>query len=367
MRHTFGWLCLCCLIAGLPAGPATALPLERLQLPDGYRISLAARLDNARQLALAPDGTLFVGSRRAGNVYRLRDRDGDGQYEQVERLLSRLELPSGIAFHDGKLYIAALSRILRLDDPLAEQPARPVVLTDRLPDATHHGWKYLKVGPDNQLYFNIGAPCNVCLSKDPRFATLVRMPLSGGKVELVALGVRNSVGFDWHPQDGALWFTDNGRDWLGDDQPADELNRLDRLGQHFGFPYLHGDGLADPDYGSRNPYRNSQPPVLALGAHVAPLGMVFSQAAPWAAPDETSLLIAQHGSWNRSEKVGYRVIKVRLKGNQVLEKSVLVDGWLRADSYWGRPVDLLFDRDGSLLISDDYADAIYRLSPPTTP
>jgi len=349
----------------LIASSALALPMDRLRFPPGFKLEQVAQVDNARQLALAPDGTLFVGSYRAGKVYRLA-ATADG-YAQPQVIIDDLPLPSGITFHQGALYIAALNRILRLDNPLSAQPATPVILTDQLPQKKQHGWKYLKVGPDQQLYFNIGAPCNSCLSDNPLFATLARMPLSGGPVEVIAQGVRNSVGFGWHPADQALWFTDNGRDWLGDNSPDDELNRLAQPGQHFGFPYRHARTVIDPQY-KQFPAPDSQPPVALLGAHVAPLGMAFSQQPPWAEPGETALFIAQHGSWNRTEKVGYEVIRVRLKGNKVIAQESFIKGWLRHGSYWGRPVDVMFTKDkegadSSLLISDDYGDAIYQMTP----
>lgn len=337
-----------------------ALPIQQLRFPPGFKIERIATVENARQISQAPDGTLFAGSRNAGKIYRLR-KDAQGQY-QVETLISGLAMPSGVAFHDDTLYVAALNRILRLEQPLQDKPGSWQKVTDYLPDREHHGWKYLKVGPDGQLYFNIGAPCNACLSENPRYATLTRLTLDGSQLEVIAEGVRNSVGFDWHPDDLALWFTDNGRDWLGDDQPDDELNRLSSPGQHFGFPYLHGNNLPDPHFGTLAP-PPSETPAALLGAHVAPLGMAFTQQQPWAAPGETSLFIAQHGSWNRSKKVGYRVVKVRLEGNRVLSVEPFIYGWLQGQSYWGRPVDVLFDSDNNLLISDDYGDAIYRLSP----
>lgn len=349
----------------LLASTALALPMDRLRFPPGFKLEQVARVDNARQLAQAPDGTLFVGSYRAGKVYRLA-ATAQG-YAAPQVILNALSLPTGVAFHQGALYIAALNRIVRLDNPQALQPSALVTLTDQLPKKKQHGWKYLKVGPDQQLYFNIGAPCNSCLSENPLFASLARMPLAGGPVEVIAQGVRNSVGFGWHPDDQALWFTDNGRDWLGDDSPDDELNRLAQPSQHFGFPYQHGDSLADPQYGQQ-PAPASQPPMALLGAHVAPLGMAFSQQPPWAEPGETALFIAQHGSWNRTEKVGYEVIRVRLKGNKVVAQESFIKGWLRHGSYWGRPVDVMFTQDeegadSSLLISDDYGDAIYQMTP----
>lgn len=356
-------IALSAVVSLLVAAPVQALPLERLQLEPGYQIQLAAKVKNARQMALAEDGTLFVGSRREGKVYRLRDLNQDGYYEQRHVVGLNLDMPTGIAYHQGKLYIAALNQILRLDNPLTKQTGPLRVLTNTLPTARHHGWKYLKVGPDQQLYFNVGAPCNVCLEEDPRFATLMRMPLSGGSPEIIAQGVRNSVGFDWHPNDSALWFTDNGRDWLGDDQPDDEVNRLARIGQHFGFPFVHGQAAADPDYADRKPPQlDTEAPILGLQAHTAPLGMTFSQDKRWAKANTTSLFIAQHGSWNRSEKVGYQILKVRLQGNEVIDAKPFIRGWLNHGSSWGRPVDVLFSTDGSLLISDDYAHAVYRVT-----
>ncbi|MCV6605532.1 MAG: PQQ-dependent sugar dehydrogenase, partial [Porticoccaceae bacterium] len=317
---------------------------QQLRFPPGFKLEQVARVENARQMSLAPDGSLFVGSRQAGKVYRLRDDNGDGHYEQQQLIMQKLQMPSGIAFHQGALYIADLNRILKLDNALADTPGPQTLLSDHLPDKQHHGWKYLKVGADNRLYFNIGAPCNVCLREDPRFATLARMPLKGGSIEVIARGVRNSVGFAWHPQDGALWFTDNGRDWMGDDRPDDELNRLDRVGQHFGFPYIHGDNLPDPQF-SQLPVPEHSAPRALLGPHVAALGMTFSQQPPWAEKGETSAFIALHGSWNRSEKVGYQVLKVRLKGNEVISIRPFIYGWLQGQRHSGRPVDVLFDYD----------------------
>ncbi|MCV6587704.1 MAG: PQQ-dependent sugar dehydrogenase [Marinobacterium sp.] len=361
MRHTLSLLMLSAtLTTTTPVFSQSGL-MQQLRFPPGFKLEQVARVENARQMSLAADGSLFVGSRQAGKVYRLRDPDNDGHYEQQQVLLKGLAMPSGIAFHQGALYIADLNRILKLDNALAAQPGPQLLLSDQLPDKKHHGWKYLKVGADRQLYFNIGAPCNVCLREDPRFATLARIPLNGGTVEVIARGVRNSVGFAWHPGDGALWFTDNGRDWLGDDRPDDELNRLTQTGQHFGFPYIHGDNLPDPQF-SQLPVPEHSPPRALLGPHVAALGMTFSQQPPWAEPGETSAFIALHGSWNRSEKVGYQVLKVRLKDNEVISIRPFIYGWLQGQRHSGRPVDVLFDGN-SLLISDDHGDAIYRLTP----
>ena len=350
------------LLLSLMPFTATALPLKQLQLPAGYEISIAARADNARQMALGKPGTLFVGSRGEGKVYRLRDNDGDGVYEQRETLLHRLKMPTGIAYRDGDLYIAAVNRILLVRDAdlITVLPTKTELITDDLPGIFHHGWKYLKFGPDGELYFNIGAPCNTCLSEDPRFASLIRLNMETREQSIVARGVRNSVGFTWHPENNQLWFTDNGRDHMGDDLPDDELNRLSTEGQHFGYPFVHAENVTDPDFYENQPLSDFQTPALELGAHVAPLGLTFYTGDQFPEADTDTLFIAEHGSWNRSSKVGYRIIRVDTSA-QPPEQAVFIEGWLRGQSAWGRPVDVIVDRDGSLLISDDQADAVYRI------
>lgn len=351
------------LLFSLPLAAVADRPLERLRLPDGYTLSVVAEVDNARQIALGEPGTLFVGSRRAGKVYRLRDNDGDGTYEQQEILLKRLNMPSGIAYREGNLYIAAVNQILRITDAdiLTQLPATAELITDDLPDIKHHGWKYLKFGPDGDLYFNLGAPCNICLSDDPRFASILKLNLQTTQQTIVAHGVRNSVGFTWHPTSQQLWFTDNGRDHLGDDQPADELNRLSAPGQHFGYPFVHAGDVPDPELHQGQSLTDFQSPALKLGAHVAPLGLSFYTGDQFPDANQNSLFIAEHGSWNRSSKVGYRVLQVDTSTAPVTYK-VFIDGWLQGESAWGRPVDIVTDRDGSLLISDDRAGLIYRVS-----
>lgn len=354
---------LCTVFGLLLSLPVYALPLEQLKLAEGYQISVAAKAKNARQMALGDAGTLFVGSRREGKVYRLRDTDGDGIYEQRETLLSQLKMPSGIAYRNGTLYIAAVNRILRVTDAatIKSLPASAELITDNLPDISHHGWKYLKFGPDGDLYFNLGAPCNICLSKNPRFASILKLNLQTAEQTVVAQGVRNAVGFAWHPRSNELWFTDNGRDHLGDDQPDDELNRLTEPGQHFGYPYIHAGDIPDPKLYQDQSFTDFRPPELKLGAHVAPLGLSFYTGDQFPDADQNTLFIAEHGSWNRSSKVGYRVLQVDTSTSPVTSK-VFIDGWLQGESAWGRPVDIITDRDGSLLISDDKAGAIYRVS-----
>lgn len=349
-----------------PVSQATDLPLEQLQLPADYQIEVAARVDNARQLALAGKShgqrILFVGSRRAGKVVALKDSNRDGRYDQQYLIARGLDLPSGVTVRGQDLYVAALDKIWRYPNIVSrlENPPKPELVTDNLPDDTHHGWKYLRFGPDGWLYLNIGAPCNICLSRDPRFASIIRLNPQTGEQQIVAAGVRNSVGFTWHPRDTSLWFTDNGRDHMGDDIPDDELNRLSQPGEHFGYPFIHANGIKDPRYGrqAQGPYTA---PMLGLGAHVAPLGLSFYTGNQFPDATHNTLFIAEHGSWNRSLKVGYKVTRVDTRDGKVVGHQTFISGWLRGQRHWGRPVDVITDHDGSLLISDDYAGAIYRV------
>lgn len=346
---------------------ARDLPLDRLQLPAGFQIDQVAAVENARQMARmdAPDGQgiLFVGSRRVGKVVALRDNNGDGYYEQQYLIARGLDLPTGVAVRGNDLYVAEVDKIWRYPDlaKRLENPPAPQLVTDQLPDESHHGWKYLKFGPDGWLYFNIGAPCNICLSDDRRFASILRLNVDNGEQQIVAEGVRNSVGFTWHPVDKSLWFTDNGRDHMGDDLPDDELNRTTQTGLHFGYPYVHADGVTDPRFGGLAS-GNYQPPKLGLGAHVAPLGLTFYRGQQFPKATENTLFIAEHGSWNRSLKVGYQVTRVETRDGEVIGHEPFITGWLQGQRHWGRPVDVLTDHDGSLLISDDYAGAIYRVT-----
>jgi glucose/arabinose dehydrogenase len=351
-----------CGAASTPADPS--LPLDTLRLAPGFAIEVFARAPGARSLALGPPGVVFVGTRGEGVVHALLDRDGDGRAETVREVASGLDTPNGVAFHRGALYVAERSRIVRLDGVAAwlegkgERPRRSVVY-DRLPRERGHDWKVLRAGPDGKLYVPVGAPCNVCLREDP-FATIARLDPDGRNFEVVARGVRNSVGVDWHPRTRELWFTDNGRDMLGDDVPADELNRLSQPGQHFGFPYCHEGRVADPRYGSRAPCSDFVAPVHRFGAHVAALGMRFAAGPRVPAALRGRIVVAQHGSWNRSTPVGYRVVVVDPEGEA--RETVLAEGWLRGRAAWGRPVDVEFLPDGSLLVSDDEAGVVYRIA-----
>ncbi len=367
--HRLGTAVLALATSACAAKSAPQVQLDTLVLPPGFRISTyATGVTDARELALGAKGTVFVGSRDAGKVYALTDTDGDGRADKVRTIASGLQLPSGIAFRDGDLYVGAVSRILvlrgiedRLDDP-----PKPEVITDKLPDKVHHGWKFIAFGPDGRLYVPVGAPCNVC-AEDEDFAKILSMKPDGSDWRGEAFGVRNTVGFDWQPGTGELWFTDNGRDLLGDDLPSDELNRLSRRGGHFGFPYCHQGDTPDPEFASGRSCSEFTPPVLNLGAHVAAIGMRFYTGAMFPAEYRNAAIIAEHGSWNRTKKSGYRVVAVELDGATVKKQQVLVDGFQRDEVAHGRPSDVLVMPDGALLVADDYAGAVYRLTyAPTT-
>ncbi len=340
-------------------------PLAAIKLPPGFKIELFARdVPNARSLALGEDGTVYVGSHKEGKVYALRDEDRDGVAERRYVIAKNLTLPNGVAVYQGDLYVAEVSRILRFKaiGKHLEAPPKPEVVTDALPSDLHHGWKYLRVGPDGKLYFNVGAPCNVCLSENEIYATLVRMDPDGKNLEIFARGVRNSVGFDWHPVTKTLWFTDNGRDWLGDDRPPDELNHAPKAGLHFGFPYCHAGDIPDPEYGEETECKEFTPPAWKFGAHVAAIGMHFYTGTQFPAEYQEQLFVAQHGSWNRSKPVGYRVVWLEFKNGKPVAEHVFAEGWLQPDGkVLGRPVDVLELKDGSLLVSDDQRGVIYRI------
>ncbi len=343
---------------------AQAIDLADLTLPPGFRIELYAdSVPNARQMARGDDGVLYVGTRSAGAVYAVIDADGDYRAEAVKRIAGGLNMPSGVAWRDGSLYVAEVQRVLRFDDigRRLDDPPSPVIVADDLPDDRHHGWKAIDFGPDGFLYVPVGAPCNVCL-RDPPYATIQRMRADGSQRETWVRGVRNSVGFAWHPATGEMWFTDNGRDMLGDDVPSCELNRVTQQGQHFGFPYVHGGDVPDPDFVAPADAPDFVAPAVKLGAHVAPLGVLFYTGTQFPAAYRGSLLVAEHGSWNRSEPVGYRLVHVSLNGSDVVRHEIFASGWLRDGQVSGRPVDLEQLPDGSVLVSDDDAGAIYRIS-----
>jgi glucose/arabinose dehydrogenase len=348
----------------VPVTAQSTLPLERIRLPPGFVIELVARAPSARAMSWGTQGTLFVGSTN-GNVYAITlPRPGTDDAARVRTIASGLRDPGGVAFRDGALYVSAVSRILRFDDieRRLDAPPAPVVVTDSLPSDGHHGRRFIAFGPDGKLYVPVGAPCNICEPDPEKYTIITRMNPDGSGREIVARGVRNSVGFDWHPRTKELWFTDNGRDWLGDDSPPCELNRVERPGQHFGYPFCHGGTIADPEFGRVASCSGFVAPAQNLGPHVAPLGMRFYTGTRFPAAYRNQVFIAEHGSWNRSEKIGYRITVVRLDENgKAIAYEPFAEGWLQGQRAWGRPADVLVAPDGSLLVSDDAAGAIYRI------
>ena len=354
------------LVSGLFADAihAGSLPLETIKLLPGFEITVYAdHVPNARGMVLGERGIVFVGSRSRGEVYAVVDKDGDHRADGVYTIARGLDMPVGVAYKDRSLFVSSLDRIVRFDNIEAHltDPPAPVVVTDSLPKETQHGWKYLAFGPDGKLYVAVGAPCNVC-ELDPRHGLIARLNADGTGYEVVARGVRNSVGFDWDPKSRDLWFTDNGRDWLGDDQPPDELNHASGIGMHFGFPYCHGGTIRDPDFGATRRCSEFTPPALPLGPHVAALGMRFYTGKMFPREYAGQILIAEHGSWNRSKKIGYRITLVSQDHDGRLRYSVFAEGWLQGEEAWGRPVDVLVMPDGALLVSDDAAGVIYRIA-----
>lgn len=342
------------------------LPLESIVLPKGFAIDIyAENVKNARSLCFSPDGTLFISTRSEGKVYAVKDTNNDYRTDIKYTLLSDGNLPNGVAFKDGDLYVAEVNRILRFNDIESnlENPGTPEVIFDQYPSIPHHGWKYIAFGPDGKLYVPVGAPCNICESEEKIFNSITRLNPDGTGFEIVHEGIRNTVGFTWHPQTKDLWFTDNGRDWLGDDLPACELNYAPRDGMHFGYPYCHQGDLPDPEFGSKRSCDEFTPPVQNLGPHSAPLGCEFYTANQFPGEYRDQIFIAEHGSWNRSKKIGYQVSLVRLSGNDATSYEPFAYGWLdkETDEVWGRPVDIELLPDGSMLVSDDFADVVYRI------
>jgi glucose/arabinose dehydrogenase len=344
----------------------SSLPLNQIKLPPGFKIEVYANdIANARSMSRSPGGTLFVGTRTEGNVYALRDTDGDLRIDETHTLISKQNKPNGVAFRDGDLYFAEVDKIWKwrgIESKLAN-PGAPELVYDQYPDKDHHGWKYIAFGPDGWLYIPVGAPCNICESKDDIFASITRLNVETLERQIVAHGIRNTVGFTWHPVTQHLWFTDNGGDWLGDDMPACELNHAPESGMHFGYPYCHQGDFPDPKLAKGRTCAEFTPPAQNLGPHVAPLGMEFYTGDMFPAEYKHQAFIAEHGSWNRSTPIGYRITLVRLDGvGKAISYEVFADGWLQGDKAWGRPVDLEHLPDGSLLVSDDYANVIYRIS-----
>lgn len=376
MKHFFRQLFLLATIGGIAQpGQASEVQknLDKLKLPEGFQISIYNdQVAAARSLSISPSGVLYVGTFRfrdnMDKVYALVDKDGDGVAETTHIIAEGLNTPNGVAFKDGDLYIAEINRILKIEnveDDLATQK-QPEVIRDDFPDDFHHGWKYLRFGPEGNLYVPVGAPCNICDRGEDGYSNLQVLSPDGKERAEYAPGIRNTVGFDWHPETNELWFTDNGADGLGDELPSDELNRAYQPGLHFGYPYCHQGDMPDPEFGEKVDCDAFEKPVVKMGPHVAALGMRFYTGAQFPARYKNQPIVALHGSWNRTPEAGhtgYKVVVPHLKDNRFVEMETLIEGWLEEDNTkWGRPVDIEIAQDGSIFISDDLAGAVYRLS-----
>jgi len=371
-------LCAAALAAGLTASarqPAPR-PVGALVVPAGFKFEVfAENVGNARMMALGPQGTVFVGSQFAGNVYAVVDRDGDHKADRVVTIAKGLRQPNGVAMRSGALYVATTSQILRFDDieKQLDSPPKPVTVHDNLPNPNQgHTWKSIAFGPDDMLYTSVGSTCNIC-APVAMTAAILRMKPDGTGLETYAEGIRNSVGFAWHPVTHELWFTDNGRDMLGDDVPNDELNVAYKAGLHFGFPFCHQGDVPDPEFGAQRACSTTEPPVQKLGAHVAAIGFTFYTGDMFPAKYKNAAIIAEHGSWNRSTPSGYRVMAAFTDGRKVTGYEPFLDGFLPGSASTlagrgamgvtsGRPADALQLPDGSVLISDDSGNRLIRVS-----
>lgn len=349
---------------GLIALPADEIPTDKLKVPAGFKVELwASGLPNARSMAIGSKGTVFIGTRFPGNVYAIIDKDGKRETRVLAKGLHR---PNGVAFKDGSLYVAELSRILRYDniESQLDNPPAPVVVFDALPKDEAHGWKFMTFGPDGKLYFQIGTPANIVVPPYTH-AQIVQLDLATKTIRTVAMGIRNSVGMDFHPVTKELWFTNNARDWVNDELPNDTLNHITRKGMNFGYPFCHQGNLLDPDFGKGRTCEEFDAPDMLLGPHIAALGMRFYTGSMFPAAYKNSIFIAEHGSWNRSKKTGYQVSRVTLDQNgKAIAKEPFMTGFITGEEFWGRPADVQVMPDGALLVSDDTAGAVFRVSYP---
>ncbi len=329
------------------------LPLEKLKLPEGVQVSVFAVVPDARSMALGEKGQVFVGTRE-DKVYRVWDQDLDGKADRVEVILDGLNSPNGVAYRKGDLFVGEIPRIIKIAkvNERKRSELKAEELPQKFPSDKHHGWKFMRFGPDGWLYVPVGANCNIC-ETGTEYGRIFRINVDGKEKEEVAQGVRNTVGFDWNPADKVMWFTDNGRDMLGDDVPPDEINKISKKGEHFGYPYCHGKDIQDPEF-NKNKKSCSEftAPQALLGAHVAALGMRFVK---------DTIFVAEHGSWNRSSPLGYRIGRMKVVGGKAGKYEIWIEGWLQNGKPWGRPVDVQEYFDGSLLVSDDHAGVIYRV------
>jgi glucose/arabinose dehydrogenase len=353
-------------LKGIPsppfAAPADKLPLADLKLPKGFKIEVyASGIPDARSIRIGDKGTVFVSNRVRDKVYAIVDRDGK---RDIKVIASGLDRPNGLAFKDGTLYIAEGTRVSKLEkiEDNLDNPPKPVVIYSDFPNHQSHGWKFMALGPDDKLYVNVGAPCNICIPPESN-SQIRRLNLDGSGAEAYIRGNRNSVGFDWNPVTKEMYFTDNGRDWLSEELPNDELNRVTKMGQHFGFPYCHQGNIPDQQYGWGHSCSEFVPPLALLGPHAAALGMRFYTGSMFPAKYHNAIFVARHGSWNKTNKIGGDIYVVYLnKDGTVKGQEPFMTGFIQNNNYVGRPVDVQPMKDGSLLISDDYEGAIYRIT-----
>jgi glucose/arabinose dehydrogenase len=338
---------------------------KQIKLPEGFKIDIFAEVAGARSMTLSSKGTLFIASISQGKIFAIPNADKEIKAKKILTILKDLYNPNGVAVKDDNLYVGEISKISmykNIESNLEKTP-EPITITDKLPKETHHGYKFIKFGPDGLLYVPIGAPCNICKKENKVYATITRMKPDGSKFEIFAEGIRNTVGFDWSPDKKELWFTDNGRDMLGDDMPNDELNHAPKKGLNFGYPYCHSGYIEDPEFGSKDICKSFTPPAMKLGPHVASLGMRFYTGKMFPSEYKQNIFIAEHGSWNRSKPIGYRVSWVKVENNKALSYQTFAEGWLSKDGkVLGRPVDIQVMPDGAILVSDDYSGRIYRIS-----
>ena len=348
----------------LTVTPLSEIPVDKLKVPKGFQVEVWAHgMPGVRMMTRGSKGTIWAGTRVIGRVYEIKDKGG----ERTHRVLAeKLTQPNGVAFQGGNLYVMAINRVFRYDGIEDNPSVKPVELTEqfKLPPEAHHNWKFIAFGPDSRLYVQIGAPCNICEPTE-EYAQIRRYVADGSNMEVVARGVRNTVGFDFHPQTGELWFTDNGRDWQAENGPDDELNRVSKMGQFFGFPYCHANGIPDIDIKKKDPCKGVTLPVALMGPHAGALGMRFYSGTMFPKEYQNSIFVARRGSWNRSQLFGFDVANVRATADGKNAKvTPFLTGFMdtKANAFWGRPVDVLQLPDGSMLVSDEQMGAIYRVS-----
>lgn len=358
----FSYILILILSQSLPViAQNSILPLDKIKLPPGFSISLWAAVPDVHALTLGHKGTVFAGSKTSGKVYAITTDNGA---RQVKTIAQGLKMPTGVAFRNGALYVSTISRILRFNniEENLDQPPQPIFINHDFPTERFQGWKFIAFGPDDLLYVSVGAPCNICQPDPSQFALISRINPDDDSYEVYAQGIRHSLGFDWHPETKALWFTDIGRDWMGDDLPADELNVAPEQGMHFGFPYCHANDVLDPKFGAKRDCSQSTSPAIELDAHVVPQGMRFYTGNMFPAEYRNQILVAQHGSWNRRTQRGFQLELIRIQDNKAIQREIFAEGWLQDGKAWGKPVDVLVMPDGALLVSDDFAGVIYRIS-----